>query len=198
MQKITFSGYFNEDLDQYYEIIKDMDEMIFEDFRFNKPFVLTPNIIRLEFVWAFDQSIVLTPYIKYLTFGKFFNQPIVLTPCLTYVIFGDYFNQPIILTPHIKHLIFGFGFNQLTILTQHIQHIEFGSYFKQSIIFCSHIKKLYINCNDYWFVDNLPNNIEHITFGFLFDIPLYNIPNCTNGNISTYEDYKYKQLVTIL
>lgn len=70
---IYFSTNFDEDMESYYIIMRDMNELMFVDTDnswFNKPIILTPNITHLIFGNRFNQSIVLARVITKLCFGN--------------------------------------------------------------------------------------------------------------------------------
>lgn len=77
----------------------------------------------------------------------------------------------------MKELTFGHGFNQLIILTKYIKILTLGLYFDQSIILTSNIMVLTIGCNNHMVIDNLSNDIKHITLDYRFKLNLNNVPN---------------------
>lgn len=117
-QTLFFSTNFNEPMDPYYYIIKDITIIIFGEIilkqhysLFNQPIVFFPKIQTFISGYEFNQPIVLTKTMRVLRLGTYFNQPIVLQPCVTHVIFwtGGCFNQTIILNKknpkcHIRSL----------------------------------------------------------------------------------------------
>lgn len=180
---IRFSEKFNEKMDSYYWIIKDMNVLIFEDrlcitshskFKhpitlhrfivqvafgsgFNRHVILTSNVRRVEFGCGFNKSIILAKKIESLTFGDGFNKPIVLSPNIQYLSFGSNFDQPIFLTKKITHVTFGTKFNQPIILSAKIKYLHFGQNFNQSIV--------------------LTHQITDVIFGLNFNKPIVLLPN---------------------
>lgn len=200
---IRFLTNFNEPMDLYYVFMRNMNVLMFNgtfysytNSKFNQPIILTSklhtvvfglcfnNLIILNsrvriliFDFGFNQPIVLSSNIKILTFGTSFNQRIVLTPNIERLIFGEYFNKPIFLTKKIKRLRFGMYFNQPIILTREITHLILNKFFVQPIVLTKHMVCLSINCNNYSVIDDLPNSVKRIIFGYNFRLRLDNVVN---------------------
>lgn len=202
---IIFSSNFNEKMDSYYEVMKHVHVLIFDENRkrgiysiFNQPIVLTSNITHVTLGTRFNQLIVLTSNIIVLSFGSDFDQPIELTPNITDLIlsndfnqpigltsnitnitFGRRFNHPIILTPRMTVLTFGWRFNQPIILSRRIIVLTFGECFNQPVILTPGIENITINCNNYAISDNLSNGTKYFILGMRFILPsvMANIPN---------------------
>lgn len=199
---IRFRHEFNDDLGPYYEVIKDMNTLIFDEriemgefSRFNKPIVLAQSIVKLIFGSHFNQPIVLTSGLRVLTFGYWFNQPVVLARNIQILTLGDSFNKPIVLTPRIQILTFGFYFDQPIVLTQSIMVLTFGLCFNQPIVLTKSITDLTFG-NSYNQPIILTKHIVHLKLGRYFNQPIiltskiqclflscenYNIDDLTNS-----------------
>ena len=58
-----------------------------------------------------------------------------------------------------------------------LKYLKLGFKFSQELILPSNIKILYIECNNKYLIDWLPNSIEQLYFGRYFDSPLNDLPN---------------------
>lgn len=215
------SNNFDGDLSPYCKMMKDINTLIFEENRekedystFNGPIVLSRNIEHLRFGTCFNHLIILTKCINILIFGHNFNQPIILTPditylslsCdfnkqiiltskITYLIFGICFNQPVLLPRKITYLTLGFCFNQPIILPRYIRTFQLGRRFNQSIVLPSNITVVTIHCQNFTFIDNIPNNIQQLKLGSYCDAPLFNIPSSVKKAKISERNYKYAHLI---
>lgn len=182
---------FNESID----LSKTMVSIIF-GYHFNKPFILTKHITQLKLGYEYNQPIRLSKNQQVMIFGRIFNQLIQLPKSITKLRFGNVFNQCIKLSKHIVHLKIGYYFDQSIELTKAIMYLDYdcrntrSSIFPKNIIEFTHgyadgyhvilppyIKKLTVDTDGHYIVDNLPNSVEEITLGVYFKIPFDNVPN---------------------
>lgn len=181
---------------------------------FNVPFDLSKHIVYLEFGRCFNQFLVLSKNIKcllcrmdysqplllnkkieYFQSGDGFNCLIFLTKTITHVKFGYSFNKPICLPRNITHVSFSHAFGQSIILTKKMIYLSMGYHFKtQPIVITPNIATLILRCNNYKFVDNLPDNVKYLHLDRFFEIPMFNVSNSVIKVIIRETNYEYKHL----
>lgn len=167
---ISFGRNFNDDLDAYYCIMKDLRIVMLGDqftkyitflpkqleclvygSRFNNFPYLTKNLCSLRFDYMFNRVISLTKKLCGVIFGKCFNQCVVLPKNLKRVIFGDCFASPIELAKKLLSLSFGDNYNSIVKFPKRIRDVVLGYNFNQTIILTKHLRELLVrtisNCN---------------------------------------------------
>ena len=184
---LIFKPTFNEELDEYYNIINKYEKIIFSNYNnpliaieTNNEFNNNSNYIESKFNQEIDLSNNIN--LTHLTFGHHFNQEINLSNInLTHLTFGCCFDKKINLLKNINltHLTFEYDFNQKIDLLNNINltHLTFGSNFSQEIIIPFNVKSLNMfGCNNQYLIDNLHNNIEELII-IKTNLNLDNLPN---------------------
>lgn len=162
---------------------------------FNQSLSLSKNTKCLLFRRDYTQSLALNKKIEYFQSGNDFNCLIFLTKLMTHVMFGYNFNKPIELPRNVIYVCFEHIFSQPIILTKKMTYLSMGYHFKiRPIDIASNITTLDIQCNNYDFVDNLPNNVKHLYLGCFFTIPIFNVANSVVQVNIGYPSYEYKYL----
>ena len=96
--KLIFKPEFNEELDNYYDVISQYNSLIFSNYNDSLITIKTNNKYNDKYennykCSKFNKKIKLTSNITYLSFGFFFgfcfNQPLKLTKNITHFIFVD-------------------------------------------------------------------------------------------------------------
>lgn len=162
---------------------------------FNQSLSLSKNIKCLMCRMDYSQPLVLNKKIEYFRSGDSFNCLIFLTKSLTCVMFGYSFNKPVVLPRNVIYVYFDHAFRQSIILTKKMTYLSMGYHFKtQPIVITSNITTLVIQCNNYEFVDNLPNNLKQLYLDWYFSIPIFNIANSVVKVNIKKVNYEYKYL----
>ena len=187
---LTFGDYFNQqviipqsvihltfgnDFNQQVKISKNVTHLTFGN-NFNQQVIISKNVTHLTFGHLFNQKVIIPLNVIHLSFGNDFNKQVIIPQNVTHLTFGYHFNQPVIIPQNVTHLTFGHDFNQPVIITQNVTHLTFGSDFNQQVNL-PNIKYIKINCNNINIIENLPNSVEEIIFGYYFDLELQNLPN---------------------
>ena len=78
-------------------------------------------------------------------------------------------------------MTFGYTFNQsllnsLNYLTN-LTHLSIDYLFDKKFDLTPSIKSIYLNSNNKYIIENLPNSIEELEFGYDFDLELDNLPS---------------------
>lgn len=177
---------------------------------FNNSIVFSKGTKGVMFGNLFDKTIDLSKNITHATLGFWFNTWFRLTKYITHLILGKNFFQPINLNKNIKHLSFGHYFNFPIDLNKSIERLRLGYCFHKPMIFgknityfvtCARLFKskhfdwmppntsvLIIDRTTNEFGINLPNSLNEIIRGPLFNTPIDNMPNCTK--IFRWIDYR--------
>lgn len=157
---------------------------------FNKQLSLPNNIKFLVFGFYFNQLINLPDNLTSLFFGEYFNQLVNLPKNLINLSFGYYFNQQVEFPDSLINLSFGDSFNQPVNLPKNLLFLSLGGSFNQQIEI-PNIKRLKINCNNLFVIDNLPNSLEQIYFDSKFKLEINNLPNSLKKiNFLEYSTFK--------
>ena len=172
---LTFGDCFNKEVNN---LPINLTHLIF-GYYFNQVVNNLPlNLSHLTFGCDFNQDISnLPPNINYLTFGYCFNQEVnCLPPNLTHLTFSWHFNKKVDNLPgNLTHLTFGTCFNQeLNNLPPTITHLTLGVRFQKFFEIPYRIKYLKLGCNNKYIIDNIPNNVEELDYGF--NLELNNLP----------------------
>lgn len=140
--EITFKYFFNESINEYYNILAQCNTLRFAQYsQFNKPLTIPPSITNIHFGDRYEQLTFLTHNLIIVVLGFNFNQPIILTPNIEHFVMGVHFNQIIILPKNLKHIKTGYNFNKPMVLPKNIEEIYISDLFKHSLILPKYIKK---------------------------------------------------------
>lgn len=168
----TFKPYFNENITPYHDLIAYCDTLSFEEdydksiySSFNTEITFLPISLKtIIFNWIFNSNVILPNELEYLTFGYRFNQPIKLPPKLLYVKFGYSFNQNVKLPSTLCSLTLGLEFDSK------LSGIGGRALFPS-------LKFLSIQSNCKQCIEELPDGLEELVCGPLFDLPIDNFPS---------------------
>ena len=180
--KVIFKPNFNNKLDNYLDIISKYNELIFSNYNDCSITIKTNNIYCNKYKQNYKESN--------------FNQQVIIPQNITHLTFGFYFNQQVIIPENVTHLTFGHYFNQQVIISQNVTHLNFGFHFNQQVNL-PNIKYIQIDCNNIDIIDNLPNSIKEIEFGYNFGLELQNLPNSIK-KISFHPDSRYDKELNCL
>jgi hypothetical protein len=149
---IIFKPEFNETLDKYIEIISQYPKLIFSNYNDPKIAIKTNNVYDGEYRYFCNYSL--------------FNQPL-----------GNSLSNLI----NLEQLTFGYKFNQqldkLLSNLINLKYLGLGYSFNLPLEIPYNIIKLSLDCSNQYIINNLPNNIEELYFGFFFDLELNDLPN---------------------
>lgn len=167
------------------------------------------NLAEIRENSVFNKQLSLPNNIKFLVLGFNFNQLIDLPDDLTSLFFGSYFDKPVKLPNNLINLSFGYNFNRQIEFPDSLINLSFGDSFNQSVnlpknllflclggsfnqqIEIPNIKKIKINCNNSFVIDNLPNSLEQIYFDSKFNLEINNLPNSLKKiNFTEYSPFK--------
>lgn len=162
---LIFKPKFNKNLDQYKNITKNFNKIIFSNYDDLELVLETGNKYNSEYnnnyvCNKFNQPINLDEKLEYLKLGTNFNQSIKFNPNLTHLVLDCEFNQKIILPNTLVYLELNCN-NQFLVdnLPNSIQTLVLGFIFNLKI-------------------DNLPNSIKHIKFlSYYYNEELNDLPN---------------------
>ena len=148
--KVIFKPNFNDDLDDYIDIISKHNELIFSNYNdftitiktnnfycdkyhhnykrsnFNQQVIIPENVTHLSFGDNFNQQVIIPQNVTHLTFGSGFNQQVIIPENVTNLTFDEQFNQQVIIPENVTHLTFGVWFNQQVTIPQSVTHLTFG------------------------------------------------------------------------
>jgi hypothetical protein len=60
---------------------------------------------------------------------------------------------------------------------KNLVHIKFGYKFNEKLDIPYNIKSIYLDCNNQYIINNLPNSIEELEFGYYFNLELNDLPS---------------------
>ena len=173
-----YEGYRNYKLSKFNQqiIIPENVTHLTFGYHFNQQIIIPQNVTHLIFGYDFNQHVIIPQNVTHLTFGNNFNQQIIIPQNITHLTFGWDFNQPVIIPENVTHLTFGSYYNQQVIIPENVTHLTFGYHFNQQVNL-PNIKYIKLNSNNIYLIENLPNSIEEIEFGYNFNLELHNLPN---------------------
>ncbi len=99
--KLIFKPDFNDELDNYYYMMSQHNELIFSNYNSLEGAIKTNNSYELGYYSKFNKKIILTDNITHLIFGYYFNQEVKLTKNITNVSFGEKFNKKIMFCKNV-------------------------------------------------------------------------------------------------
>ena len=96
--KVIFKPNFNDNLDDYIDIITKHNELIFSNYDDFTITIKTNNLYCYKYCYyynksKFDKQVIIPQNITHLTFDWKFNQPVIIPQNVTYLTFGYRFNQ---------------------------------------------------------------------------------------------------------
>lgn len=150
---------------------------------YNKPLILSKNMVLLYFGKLFNHSIELTKHMEQFKTGNQFNKPLKLSKKMRVVVVGSIFNKPIILPKFLQHLSLGIKFNNPIILNTRIMYLEIDAGYMYNCVVEHLSHELCIrhgyNKSHVKIIDDLPNTLkQQIYLDFLCNpIPYSNLPN---------------------
>ena len=100
--KIIFKPKFNNKLDDYLDIIRKYNELIFSNYNDYNIEIETNGNYKIIYKSVYRSSI--------------FNQSVIIPENVTHLTFGCNFNQQVIIPENVTHLTFGYEFNQQVII----------------------------------------------------------------------------------
>lgn len=196
-KQIKFSRYMIHIIFGYYfdtcVFLPKMLSSIVFGYRFDKYIVLTKNIVNCSFHYFFDQQIKLTKKLKYFELGHcyHFTHTVVLNKNLLHISFSKRYNSRIILNKYLVHLNIGSSSN-LPLLTPYLTHISLNTRSKQKLIFDkTRIQSMYVNSENHFVFDNLPNNLLLLEINESVCAPRHNLPSNTKCYTNYFHDLMF-------
>ena len=198
---LVFKPEFNKPLDDYINIIKNYDKLIFSNYSDIVICIKTNNqfecgFIKYYFNSNFNQSVInLPPNITHLSFGFCFNQEVNnLPPNITHLSFGCCFNQEVNIPFSVKYLKLDCNNqNIIDYLPDSIEELELDYYFNLELTnLPSSLKKIIFNENSNYNknLNCLPKKLELLQLPRKYNLEIKNIPNGLKKVICS-KNYKY-------
>lgn len=171
-------------------------------YRFNQVFETSKNLTVIRFGGGFNQPLRLNKRVKILVMGACLEDNLLngLSKNLKYLCLSDKFLSHIDLPKYLIYLQMGPMYNKPIKLCPNIKFLVIGSNYKHGLIVECAKNELCVClcCDTYPITDNLPNNIEHVIFGWSCNAKLMinNFPNNTSfHSTKNYSHYKTNSLV---
>jgi hypothetical protein len=200
-----FHADFDDELDAYYDIISNYDELIFSDYGnlkvalarykdYDDDCIVDYEMFNISSV--FNSSIIIDENLLKLSFGYYFNKSIKLNKKLTHLFFGHNYNQPTIINDNLKYLTLGYCFNQPIILNNNLEYLLLGNSFNQNINLPNSLIYLTLFSDLQHLINYLPNSLEKLALRYVENIELNNLPNSIKiikFCDKYYDDFSYKK-----